>query len=68
MQCDMVTASITAPDSFQKDTAAQLPNTDNEVTESSESQMTDEQKARTEANRLKALEKAAARRRQLQVA
>ncbi|XP_050375006.1 uncharacterized protein LOC126792620 [Argentina anserina] len=66
IQCDMITASINAPDSFHKDTTIQLPNTNNEVSKSSESQMTDEQKARMEANRLKAIEKAAARRRQLQ--
>lgn len=64
----MVTASISAPDSFQKDLTTQLPNTNNEVGDSSENQMTDEQRARMEASRLKALEKAAARRRQLQVA
>ncbi|KAL6187200.1 hypothetical protein ACLB2K_043315 [Fragaria x ananassa] len=68
LQCDMVTASISAPDSFQKDSVTQLPNTNNEVHESSENQITDEQKARMEANRLKAVEKAAARHRQLQVA
>ncbi|PRQ41372.1 putative transcription factor interactor and regulator CCHC(Zn) family [Rosa chinensis] len=68
LQCDMVTASISAPDSFQKDLTTQLPNTNNEVGDSSENQMTDEQRARMEASRLKALEKAAARRRQLQVA
>ncbi|XP_004298626.1 PREDICTED: TIMELESS-interacting protein-like [Fragaria vesca subsp. vesca] len=47
--------------------ATELPNTNKDIGESSENQITDEQKARMEANRLKALEKAAARRRQLQI-
>ncbi|XP_068334060.1 chromosome segregation in meiosis protein 3-like [Pyrus communis] len=59
-------ASISAADSFQKEITNQVEN--NEARESTENQMTDEQKARMEANRLKALEKAAARCRQLQVA
>ncbi|KAL6295361.1 hypothetical protein ACE6H2_003503 [Prunus campanulata] len=63
---DVVAASISAPGSFQKELTNQVPN--NEASESKENQMTDEQRARMEASRLKALEKAAARRRQLQVA
>ncbi|KAM1520488.1 hypothetical protein ACFX10_010868 [Malus domestica] len=59
-------ASISAADSFQKEITNQVQN--NEARESSENQMTDEQKTRMEANRLKALDKAAARRRQLQAA
>ncbi|KAB2623961.1 hypothetical protein D8674_015621 [Pyrus ussuriensis x Pyrus communis] len=59
-------ASISAADSFQKEITNQVEN--NEARESTESQMTDEQKVRMEANRLKALEKAAARHRQLQAA
>lgn len=61
----MVT-SISAADSFRKDLTTQVPNLNNEVGESSENQMTDEQRARMDASRLKALEKAAARRCQLQ--
>lgn len=66
LQCDMVTASISGTESFRKDLRTQVPNLNNEVGESSENQMTDEQRARMDASRLKALEKAAARRRQLQ--
>lgn len=62
----MVTASTSGADSFRKDLTTQVPNLNNEVGESSENQMTDEQRARMDASRLKALEKAAARRRQLQ--
>ena len=53
-------AGIPASESFQKEITNQVQN--NEAKESSENHMTDEQKARMEANRLKALEKAAARR------
>ncbi|RXH70428.1 hypothetical protein DVH24_007684 [Malus domestica] len=58
-------AGIPASESFQKQITNQVEN--NEGKESSENHMTDEQKGRMEANRLKALKKAAARR-QLQAA
>ena len=48
-----------------KELPTQVPN--NNVNNSSESEITEEQKARMEASRLKALERAAARARALQV-
>lgn len=61
----MAATNVPSTERWEEGSPKQVPN--NEGSRSSEVHVTEEQRARMEANRLKALERAAARARQLQV-
>ncbi|KAK9175164.1 hypothetical protein WN944_027170 [Citrus x changshan-huyou] len=65
LQGDVAATNVPSTERCEEGSPKQVPN--NEGSRSSEVHVTEEQRARMEANRLKALERAAARARQLQV-